>query len=52
MTACFSFKKNYFCKKINNIMSQDLYQAHDYFLLDELLTDEHKLVRDTAQTCG
>ena len=30
-------------------MSQDLYQAHDYFLLDELLTDEHKLVRDTAR---
>ena len=30
-------------------MSQDLYQAHDYFLLDELLTDEHKLIRDTAR---
>ncbi len=25
-------------------MSQDLYQAPDYFLMDELLTDEHKLI--------
>ena len=30
-------------------MSQDLYQAPDYFLLDELLTEEHKLIRDTAR---
>ena len=30
-------------------MSQDLYQAPDYFLLDELLTEEHKLVRDSAR---
>jgi glutaryl-CoA dehydrogenase len=30
-------------------MSQDLYQAPDYFLMDELLTDEHKLVRDAAR---
>tara|TARA_B100000674_G_scaffold57015_1_gene39720 strand:+ start:24983 stop:26161 length:1179 start_codon:yes stop_codon:yes gene_type:complete len=30
-------------------MSQDLYQAPDYFLLDELLTEEHKLVRDAAR---
>jgi len=30
-------------------MSQDLYQAPDYFLMDELLTEEHKLVRDTAR---
>ena len=28
-------------------MSQDLYQAPDYFLMDELLTNEHKLIRDT-----
>ncbi len=30
-------------------MSQDLYQAPDYFLMDELLTDEHKLVRNAAR---
>ena len=30
-------------------MSQDLYQAPDYFLLDELLTEEHKLIRDAAR---
>ena len=26
----------------------DLYQAHDHYLMDELLTDEHKLIRDTC----
>ncbi len=30
-------------------MSKDRFQAHDYYLMDELLTDEHKLVRDTAR---
>ena len=30
-------------------MSQDLYQSPDYFLMDELLTEEHKLIRDTAR---
>jgi glutaryl-CoA dehydrogenase len=30
-------------------MSQDLYQAADYFLMDELLTDEHKMIRDAAR---
>ena len=30
-------------------MSQDLFQAPDYFLLDELLTEEHKLIRDAAR---
>ena len=30
-------------------MSQDLYEAPDYFLLDELLSDEHKLIRDAAR---
>ncbi len=30
-------------------MPQDLYQAPDYYQLDELLTDEHKLVRDAAR---
>lgn len=30
-------------------MPQDLFQAPDYYLLDELLTEEHKLVRDAAR---
>ena len=30
-------------------MKQDLYQAPDYFKLDELLTEEHKLIRDAAR---
>jgi glutaryl-CoA dehydrogenase len=27
----------------------DLYQHHDYYLMDELLTDEHKLIRNTVR---
>ena len=30
-------------------MRPDLFQAPDYFNLDDLLTDEHKLVRDSAR---
>ncbi|PCH72901.1 MAG: acyl-CoA dehydrogenase [Flavobacteriaceae bacterium] len=30
-------------------MAQDLFQAPDYFQLDDLLTEEHKLVRDAAR---
>lgn len=30
-------------------MAEDRYQHHDYYLVDELLTDEHKLIRDTAR---
>ena len=30
-------------------MKQDLYKAPDYFKLDELLTEEHKLIRDAAR---
>lgn len=30
-------------------MRQDKYQHHDYYQLDDLLTDEHKLIRDTAR---
>jgi len=29
--------------------SQDLFQSPDYFGVDELLTDEHKLIRDTVR---
>lgn len=31
------------------IMASDNFQAHDYYLMDELLSDEHKLIRDTAR---
>jgi len=30
-------------------MSKDRYQSHDYYLMDELLTEEHKLIRDAAR---
>lgn len=30
-------------------MRPDLFQAPDYYLLDDLLTEEHKLIRDTAR---
>lgn len=30
-------------------MKQDLFQAPDYFNMDELLTDEHKLIRESAR---
>ena len=33
-------------------MKKDLFQAPDYFLMDELLTDEHKLIRDAAREWG
>ena len=31
------------------IMRTDLYQGHDYYNMDDLLTEEHKLIRDTAR---
>ncbi len=30
-------------------MAADNYQFHDYYQVDDLLTDEHKLIRDTAR---
>ena len=30
-------------------MKPDLFEAPDYYNLDDLLTDEHKLIRDTAR---
>ncbi|HSH66359.1 MAG TPA: acyl-CoA dehydrogenase family protein, partial [Bacteroidia bacterium] len=30
-------------------MATDRFEAHDYYLMDELLTDEHKLIRETAR---
>ena len=29
--------------------ASDLFQAHDHYLVDELLTEEHRLIRDTAR---
>ena len=31
-------------------VKQDLFQSPDYFLLDDLLTEEHKLIRDTVRS--
>src|ERR1700748_802490 len=31
-------------------MEKDLYQHPDYYLMDELLTDEHKLIRDAVRS--
>ncbi|MCB0431163.1 MAG: acyl-CoA dehydrogenase family protein [Flavobacteriales bacterium] len=30
-------------------MADDRYQAHDYYQVDELLTEEHKMIRDAAR---
>lgn len=30
-------------------MADDRFQAPDYYNLDELLTEEHKLIRDTVR---
>ncbi|MGQ0829244.1 MAG: acyl-CoA dehydrogenase family protein [Bacteroidota bacterium] len=30
-------------------MATDRFEAHDYYLMDELLTEEHKLIRETAR---
>lgn len=31
-------------------MAQDLFQSPDYYLLDELLTEEHKMIRDAVRS--
>ncbi len=38
-----------FAADLTNTMQKDLYQHPDYYLVDELLTDEHKLIRDTVR---
>lgn len=32
-----------------NIMAKDRFQGHDYYLMDELLTEEHRLIRDSVR---
>lgn len=39
----------YLCRPKLNPMKPDLFEAPDYYNLDELLTEEHKLVRDAAR---
>jgi len=34
---------------IEKSQRQDLYQHHDYYAIDDLLTDEHKLIRDSVR---
>jgi glutaryl-CoA dehydrogenase len=36
-------------KKSGRRSATDLYQAHDHYLVDDLLTEEHKLIRDSAR---
>jgi len=37
-------------RDIHKSTKKDLYEAPDYFLVDDLLTEEHKLIRDTVRT--
>ncbi len=39
----------YFCTNKTFTMSKDRYEAHDYYNMDDLLTEEHKLIRDAAR---
>ena len=43
----FFFKYTFASKII--LMSADQFQSHDYYLMDELLSDEHKLIRESAR---
>jgi glutaryl-CoA dehydrogenase len=36
-------------RDIHKSTKKDLYEAPDYFLVDDLLTEEHKLIRDTVR---
>jgi glutaryl-CoA dehydrogenase len=43
-------QNTYLCDQIFKLnMAQDLYQHPDYYLMDELLTDEHKMIRDMVR---
>ena len=39
----------YFCGMNMGSVKTDLYQGHDYYMMDDLLTEEHKLIRDAAR---
>lgn len=40
----------YFLPHLHSCTMQDLFQSPDYYLLDELLTEEHKMIRDTVRS--
>jgi glutaryl-CoA dehydrogenase len=40
----------HFRTNFNKKMEKDLYQHPDYYLVDELLTEEHKLIRDSVRS--
>lgn len=42
--------QNYDLNSIQKSSKKDLFEAPDYYQIDELLTDEHKLVRDTVRS--
>lgn len=42
--------QNYDPNSIQKSSKKDLFEAPDYYLMDELLTDEHKLVRGTVRS--
>jgi len=37
-------------RNVQRSAKKDLFEAPDYFLVDELLSEEHKLIRDTVRT--
>ena len=41
--------KQYYIDFKDNFMKPDLFQAPDYYNIDDLLTEEHKLIRDSAR---
>lgn len=48
MYLLYLYYVNLFAKKLYN-MKPDLFQSPDYYNLDDLLTEEHKLVRESAR---
>lgn len=37
-------------KQFHRLAKKDLYEAPDYYLIDELLSEEHRLIRDTVRS--
>lgn len=49
-SGCFKHRKWLFLPRQKQaIMSKDRFQGHDYYQIDDLLTDEQKLIRDTVR---
>src|ERR1700712_4075596 len=49
LAICNAFRDDQIYLKMNRSTRKDLYEAPDYYLLDELLTEEHKLIRASAR---